>query len=614
MELHLMRPEWLWSLVPALLLIMWLWRQRGRSGSWHDVIAPELLPHLVGDKAVSRSTNLLPLIFIGWLLAALAASGPSWQKIPQPIHQKQDALVLVLDLSYSMKSGDLAPSRLDRARQKLLDLLKQRREGQTGLIAYAGDSHIVTPLTDDTPTIANLLPALHPDMMPVPGSDPTAALEQAAGLLRSAGIRQGKVLLVTDGVREQDRKKLVKALEGTGVQLAIMGVGTETGAPIPLPRGGFLKDATGAIVMPALDETTLRNVASSSGGRYRRMQIDQSDLNYLLAETVLPDTQQTLALDRTADTWEDQGYLLILLIIPLVLGLFRRGWVLCLLPLLLTTSPQPAHALGWDDLWLTPDQQGQRALQTGDSEAAAALFDNPDWAGTAAYEGGDYEAATEHFSQNVSADGWYNRGNALARAGKIDEAISAYQESLELQPDQSDARENLELLEQLKQQQQQQQGDQDSDQQDQGEQLEQHQNQNQNQNQNQQQDQQQGDQEQNPNDQQSQQNDGEQNQHSGDSEQQEREREAEPAAEERDGEQQEQHAPPEQQEQQAQNGQEQQASAARPDPEEQERDQAMEQWLRRVPDDPSGLLREKFRYESRQRQQQGNRKNDETYW
>ncbi len=145
MELHLMRPEWMWSLLPAIILLALLWRQRGRSGSWDTVIAPELLQHLVSEKAGSRSINYLPLIFCAWALAALAASGPSWQKIPQPIHQKQDALVLLLDLSYSMKSADLPPSRLDRSRQKLLDMLQQRREGQTGLIAYAPSSSMVRP-------------------------------------------------------------------------------------------------------------------------------------------------------------------------------------------------------------------------------------------------------------------------------------------------------------------------------------------------------------------------------------------------------------------------------------------------------------------------------------
>ncbi len=594
MELHLMRPEWLWSLVPALILLLWLWRQRGRSGSWNDVIAPELLPYLVGDSAGagSRSANLLPLIFIGWTLAAVAASGPSWQKIPQPIHQKQDALILVLDLSYSMKSGDLAPSRLDRARQKLLDLLQQRNEGQTGLIAYAGDAHIVTPLTDDTPTIANLLPALHPDMMPVPGSAPAAAVALAVELMHSAGIAQGKILLVTDGIADKERKGLVQALQGSGMQLGIMGVGTATGAPIPLPRGGFLKNESGAIVMPSLEEQKLHTIAVASGGKYQRMQIDNSDLDALLADTGLPDSEQTLALDRTADTWDDQGYWFIVLLLPLVLGLFRRGWVLCLLPLLLLSQPQPAQAQGWQDLWLTPDQQGQRALQQGDHERASELFENPEWAGTAAYRGGDYETASKHFSSSADASGWYNRGNALARSDQLDEAIAAYKESLALQPDQADAQENLALLEQLKQQQEQQQEQEQSDQDQDNEQDQQ-----------QQQDQQQdGDpQSDQPSGQEESQQDAE------DGEQNPSEDEKDP-----DENQQEQEQPPEPE--QGEPDEQQEAQAAQADPEEQERDQAMEQWLRRVPDDPSGLLREKFRYESRQRQEQGTRTDDETYW
>lgn len=606
MDLHLMRPQWLWALLPALLLFTQLWRQRGRSGSWTDVIAPELLPHLMGDKAAPRRTNLLPLVLIAWVLAVLAASGPSWEKIPQPIHQKQDALVLVLDLSYSMKSQDLAPTRLDRARQKLQDLLADRKEGQTGLIAYAGDAHIVTPLTDDTPTIANLLPALSPDMMPIPGSNPAAAIELAVELMHSAGIRQGKILLVTDGVADKDRKRVEQAMSGKGMQLAVMGVGTATGAPIPLPRGGFLKDDAGTIVMPSLDEQNLRELANSLGGRYQRMQIDNGDLDYLLSGALLPDTAPTLALDRSADTWHDQGYLLIVLLLPVVLGLFRRGWFFCLLPLLFTLQPEPAHASMWNDLWLTRDQQAQRALAEGDTAAAAELFDNPDWAGTAAYRGEDYDTAIDNFSNRDSADAWYNRGNALARAGRLDEAIEAYRESLALQPQQDDARENIELLEQLKQQQdQQQQSEQDQDRKENESQEQESQSKGQEQ-----------EQDQNPAD--SQQPDQPGQGSPQDSEQQGQENEPEDAEQDQaqasqDEEEPEEGAAQPDQPEDASEA-EQQAQATQVDPGELERDQAMEQWLRRVPDDPSGLLREKFRYESQQRQQQGNRREDETLW
>ena len=323
---------------------------------------------------------------------------------------------MVLDLSYSMKSSDLPPSRLDRARQKIQDLLQQRPEGQTGLIAYAGDSHIVTPLTDDILTIANLLPALHPDMMPVPGSNPVSAVTQGLELLRSAGIRAGKILLVTDGVSDQGRKGVEKILKSSDAQLDILGVGTSTGAPIPMPQGGFVKDNTGAIVMPGLKERNLQKLASATGGRYRHMQIDDSDIEYLLAGETFGNTEETMTLDRTADTWEDQGYLFILALLPLALGLFRRGWLLTLAPLLLLVQPEPATAQTWNDLWLTPDQQGQRALQQGDDKTAAELFENPDWAGTAAYRNGDYESAVNHFDDTSNADTLYNRGNALARA------------------------------------------------------------------------------------------------------------------------------------------------------------------------------------------------------
>ena len=645
MAFHLMRPEWLWCLVPAALLALYLWRQRGRSGSWRDVIAPELLPHLVVQADGRGGRNWIPLILLGWVLACVAASGPSWKKIPQPLHQKEDALVLVLDLSYSMKSGDLAPSRLDRARQKLLDLLSQRKEGQTGLIAYAGDAHIVTPLTDDVPTIANLLPALAPDMMPLPGSEPAAAVEQAVELLHSAGIRRGRALLVTDGIAADDRRALEAVIRGSGLQLAILGVGTPTGAPIPMPGGGFLRDRSGEIVMPGLQEQPLRELAAATGGRYQRMQIDNSDLDYLLAASPFEDSGTTIALERTTDTWYDQGHFFIPPLLLLVLALFRRGWVVCLLPLLLA-QPKPAAAFEWEDLWLTRDQQGQQALQRDDPAAAADLFENRDWAGTAAYRGGNFEAALDYFRQNETADGWYNRGNALARAGRLDEAIEAYRESLALEPGREDARDNLALLEQLReqQQQQQQQGKEDSESQQDGQQDQQQGQQGQ---QNRQQDQQ-GQQDQQNGQQQGQQSQqqegrdpqqGQESQQQGERDQQQEQqsqqqggqdpqggRQQQPEQQDAAGENPEQAESDPQQDtrqgraQQAgdeagQEGEPQAAAAADgADPEEQEREQAMQQWLRRVPDDPSGLLREKFRYESRQRQQQGRERNDETIW
>ncbi|HBO11675.1 MAG TPA: hypothetical protein DD491_02705, partial [Halieaceae bacterium] len=179
-----MRPAWLLLLVPALALAFLVARARRRSGSWQTVISPALLPYLLEDAAGPRRRGpLLPLLVLAWSLATVAAAGPSWVRQPLPVLQKQDALVVILDLSYSLWAEDLAPSRIDQTRRKLLDLLERRQEGQTALVAYAGDAHVVTPLTDDAPTIANLLPALDPGMMPLPGADAPAAVASALALL-----------------------------------------------------------------------------------------------------------------------------------------------------------------------------------------------------------------------------------------------------------------------------------------------------------------------------------------------------------------------------------------------------------------------------------------------
>lgn len=577
--LHLMRPLWLLCAVPALLLTALLWQQRARFAGWSRVIAPELLRYLVPEQQQRRRSNLLLLVCAAWLLACLAAAGPSWKKIPQPVEQVEDALVLVLDLSYSMKSTDQAPSRLDRARQKLLDLLATRREGQTGLVAYAGDAHVVTPLTDDTGTIANLLPALNPDMMPLPGSDTPGALRLAVELLQSAGVNGGRILLLSDGINEDDVPRMARQLRSANVTLSVLGLGTPNGAPIPLPRGGFLRDNAGAIVIPRLEEGPLQALAQAAGGRYQRLQVDDSDLEMLLAQAA---TETRLTEDLTADAWEDQGYWLIILLLPLALALFRRGWLLGLLPLLLLLEPEPAQAQALQHLWLTPDQQARRALDAGDAERAATLFEHPAWAGTAAYSAGDYAAAAEHF-QGADSDSWYNRGNALARAGDLEGAIEAYRRSLELEPGREDAADNLALVEDLQQQQQEQ--EQQSGEDSQGQEQEQ-----------------------------------------SETAEQEEEQASEKSEPDQGSPQDPSSGSQDEGSTEEDNGTPEPESAPAPEPdtpepltnievpelslEEAERNQAMEQWLRRVPDDPSGLLREKFRYESRKRQQQPRSENE----
>lgn len=592
-QFHFLRPQWLWLLVPAVLCVWLLRSSAARDGDWARAIAPELLQHLITGQVLRRSRYGIFGLLLLWCLGAIATAGPSWEQLPRPVLQKQDALVVVMDLSYSMLANDLEPSRADRMRRKLLDLLQQREEGLSALIAYAGDAHVVAPLTDDHRTIANLLPALDPTMMPLPGSNPVDAVRQAIELLTSAGVRSGRLLLVTDGVSSDDGTTIAALLDGSSHRLAILGIGTSVGAPIPLPQGGFLKNATGSIVVPALEEEPLRSLASATGGSYRRMRVDDTDLTQLLAGTRSLLDDETIARDRETDEWQDMAHWFALPLLAVCLLSFRRGWIYGLALCALMPVEQ-ARANVWDSLWLRDDQRAARALSEGRTDDAASLFDNPAWRGTAAWQAGDYEQALEAFSKGSGADDWFNRGNTLAAQGRLDEAIAAYEESLELQPDSEDAKRNLEVLRNLKEQQEQQEQEEQQESQD-G----------------------QSQQDQEPSESDSAESEGSEGSPPEDGASDQENPDEQNPPEEQGNEQQDASADDANESGEQQDEQKQPLTPSIDNSamqESLERDQALEQWLRRVPDDPSGLLREKFRYESRQRQKQGETRENEQVW
>ncbi|WP_438958619.1 VWA domain-containing protein [Porticoccus sp.] len=590
-EFHFLRPAWLLVILPALLTSWWLHRSQIRRGNWHRVIAPELLPLLLDKSTHQKRRSLVVVSLLGWIIAALAMAGPTWDRTPLPIHKQESALIILFDLSPSMLSQDQKPNRLTRARLKLIELLQQRKEGTTGLIAYADDAFVVSPLTDDANTLAALVPALDPNIMPGPGSHVESAVQKAMELALNAGATRADILLMTDGVAERAKSELSNIFRGMGdFRLSVFGIGTAEGAPIPIGGGGFAKDSSGSIIVPRLDEPGLKQLANRHGGRYSAITADNTDINYLLEGFEIGPDASTRQLERNFDSWHDTGYWLVLLLLPILVLASRRGIVLaCLILTPLFGLPVPAHALSWDDLWLTPDQQALRALQEGDTDTAQEKFNNTQWKAAAAYRNGQYDQATELY-QGDSAIDHYNRGNALAKDGKLEEAIASYNRALALAPEMEDAQFNRELVEQLKQQQQNQRQDQPKD--DPPEKSEDQQNQ-----------QQPG--EQDPEDS----SDGSDNP-SGSNNQNSAEP-PDPEAEDgqQEGEQSQPESPPEPSEQSSDplpspgDGEEseQPSQGSLPEMSEEEK-QAMEQWLRKIPDDPGGLLREKFRYESRKRE------------
>lgn len=601
-EFHFLRPFWLLLLLGLPLLAL-LWRRlRAARDPWCAAVDPHLLAALREPGDIRSDPWPLLLVMLAIVTATLALAGPAWQREAQPLVRVESALIIGLDLSDRMRASDIPPSRLARARFKLADLLHERQDGQTALLAYSGDAFVVAPLTDDAETLRSLLAALDHDTLPEPGQRADRAIRLALQLMTDAGFASGDLLLLTDRADPRDAAAAVEAV-AAGLRVSVLGIGTAEGAPIALRGGGFLRDAAGNMLLPALDERSLQALAQAGGGSYRRLTSGSEDLRALgLFDPAVASAALT---EDTASgaQYRDMGPWLLLLLLPLVALSFRRGWLICL-PLLLS-APPPAQALDLEALWRRPDQRAWRALEQAQAAQARALARDPHLRGTAAYREGDFAAAAADFALGDSADAHYNRGNALAMAGKLEEALQAYDEALRRAPGMDDALANRKAVEDvIRQQPPQDQPSESGEQDDQGEAGESDP-QTQKDGEGTPPDAEQGEDEPRPSEAQ----DGDEGKPESGEEQAPGEDEGEPqdaAPDAAEREDQQQRFADEMAEALA--GQDDAPQTAAPTPEEieaQEQQQAIEQLLRRVPDDPGGLLRRKFAIEHRKRQLEG---------
>ena len=447
-EFHFLRVEWLW-LLPLWGLILWfLPKIQSSQIDWAQWIAPPLQRLFVVSSQISqyRKKQLQVGFALIWILGTLALAGPAWERLPQPLLVRDQARVILLDLSYSMLATDLQPNRLERARYKIEDLLNRFQEGQTAIILYAGDAHTLVPLTEDVETIRTLLPSLHPSLMPVRGSRPDLAFENVIEMLNQVDIQNSHLVWITDGIDDQQVKPLQNLLSSQRHKLTVLAVGTPSGAPIVLEKGNYLKDTNNNIVIPQLDLTPLKAVAKALGGQVLPVQYDDSDLERLVASEEKDQGFQEQEEELTTDRWREEGPWLFVLLLPLVAMIFRRGWLFLLV---LTSWPSLSQAWEWRELFINDNQLAYELLQEGQAAEAAQTFDDSMWQGIASYKAQEYEAALQHWSNEESPITSYNRGNALARNGKLPEALQAYDRAIAAKPDWEDAQFNRDLVAKL---------------------------------------------------------------------------------------------------------------------------------------------------------------------
>ena len=332
---HFLYPLWLLALIPAFLLLWGLWRRQTTQGNWSEVIDAKFHAVLLPDQVV-KQTQYLPFLGLGllWLLVIMALAGPTWQKIKIPANETQTGSVVLLDLSLSMLSEDLKPNRLINARIHLLDLLEQHPEIPIGLVAYAGSAHTLVPISKDNATLKALLPHLHPFIMPRYGSDPIQAFQKAIQLLEGAQVKQGHILWITDDLDAAQIAPLKKLIKQHSLSLSILVMGTEKGAPIPIPQQGLLTDAQDQTVLAKVPVQRFKDFAQAVQASLifadPSPAATASILDALLPSQFASASSQKNATDKEDKAlvqWQNMGSYLLWLVIPLFALGFRRGWL-----------------------------------------------------------------------------------------------------------------------------------------------------------------------------------------------------------------------------------------------------------------------------------------------
>lgn len=415
---HFLRPWWL-MVVPIAMLLWWGIRRRAtRPPAPPKGVAPHLAAALTLGGTGPRRLRPIDGIALTLLLLAFAAAGPTWSRIPNPLVAETAPLAVALEVSESMQATDVPPSRLERAKHKMLDLMAARSGGRLALIAYAGSAHRVVPLTEDLAVLKPFLEALSPDIMPSPGQNATEALALAVATLAEE-TTPGAILFVLDDLDQADLPSFERHLAGEGTPVLFLSLASRDVSGGSFPGGA----------------TIVRGTPDRS---------DVAQLNRRIASAY----RAALTQDERLD-WADKGWILAWPAALLTLLWFRRGWTMrwVLLPAAVSLggTAGTAQADGWVDWFLTADQQGRLVYEAGDFAAAGEGFADPQWKGYALYRAGRYAEAAEVLDRLDSAEGAFARGMALVRSRDYRGGIAAFEGAVARDPNHRPAIRNLEI-------------------------------------------------------------------------------------------------------------------------------------------------------------------------
>ncbi|WP_422358513.1 VWA domain-containing protein [Reichenbachiella sp.] len=388
--------------------------------------------------------NLVLLLVFSFGLLALV--GPTWKRVEVAGRDLETPMVILLDLSQSMLVDDLQPNRLERAKFKIKDLLGKNPQARAALVGYSGSAHTIVPLTRDYEIINNHVEGLKPSVMPFPGSDLAVGIAWSDSVM-SVTDAPGTLILFSDDFERSHFELISKFFSQSEHKVEIVPMNTLAGGEVPNRWGNNpMMDDKGNPVYSALNQEALDYLSAIDGVTVHALTLDDSDVE-AISEKIAANLKFTEEPEEKEEDWRDAGLLLVFPMAFLSLFWFRKGWVIYLLPIVWLSSCGQIN--DFDDLWYTPDYQGQQWSTKGDFKEAAEKYQDPLRKGVAYYKAGDFESAIKAFNEDTTAMGVYNLGLAYFNNGDTLAAQLAFAQAVEMDPTNAAAAENQNLVKQL---------------------------------------------------------------------------------------------------------------------------------------------------------------------
>ncbi|MCE2929548.1 MAG: VWA domain-containing protein [Candidatus Caenarcaniphilales bacterium] len=459
--MNIKHPELLFLLflIPGFIAFaLFIWKRR--ASALNKLCDLSKLRSLFPKGSQTRYLIHLFLISLSFLMFIIALISPRWGFDLVEVKSEGTNILIALDVSKSMEARDIQPSRLARAKLEINKLIDKLSGDRIGLIVFAGDAYLQTPLTHDYLMVKDWLSGINTDSIDIPGTSIKSAIERATKAFDHLKSESKALIIISDG-EEQDKQTLMAASQaaGQGIKIYCIGVGTESGAPVQTIEG---------IKITKLDDEMLRNIAQNSGGVYVRSSNNDFHLDQIYFDSIKTEISQEELKSGKSKKWFETyqifmsialAALFLDLLLMLNFGIKLPFRALILFTFLANAQASEAHIFDWR-LWDGDFKLQAKKYQEAVDRYAPVLSDQPSNTrlnynlGVANYKIHDYKKAANNFmhaieladkNPDLKEKALYNLGNAFFRQENYQSAIDSYEQALKIKANDENAKYNLGL-------------------------------------------------------------------------------------------------------------------------------------------------------------------------